>query len=254
MGTAPAFIVETDKNAVIALPGVPFEMKHLMQTEILPYLRKRFSLKGIILARVLHTSGSGESVLDEIIGDLEEMNNPTVGLAAHTGQVDIRITAKAESKEEAQQLIAPVESELRKRLGDNIYGADDDTLVGAAMARMNKEKWSLVAVEAGLGGELSQKLIDTGDPSFLKGEILTSAPDEKELNVLCQNYLNKHQADVCLGVVLSGEGDQKSLHIIVITPNGTKITSRLIGGQLLGSKKWALNMCLDLLRRVANRG
>ena len=113
VGTAPAFVIETDRHAIIALPGVPREMEHLMQVKILPYLRQRFQLHGIIKSRILHTSGVGESTIDARIGDLERLTNPTVGMAAHAGQVDIRITAKADSESEANHLIQQVEQQLR---------------------------------------------------------------------------------------------------------------------------------------------
>ncbi|MDH5606280.1 MAG: molybdopterin-binding protein, partial [Anaerolineae bacterium] len=121
VGTAPAFMMETDTQVVISLPGVPREMENLLKHMVLPYLRERYKLSGLIKARVLRTAGVGESVIDEKISDLEEGYNPTVGLAAHAGSVDVRITAKAQSEEEADQLIGPVEAELRKRLGDWIY-------------------------------------------------------------------------------------------------------------------------------------
>ena len=83
-------------------------MEYLLEHSILPYLKERYNLKGVIKARVLHTSGVGESQIDDRIGDLEQLSNPTVGLAAHAGQVDIRITAKADTEEIADALIQEV--------------------------------------------------------------------------------------------------------------------------------------------------
>jgi molybdopterin-biosynthesis enzyme MoeA-like protein len=103
VGTAPSFIVETDAKAVISLPGVPREMEYLVQHALLPYLKKRFNLTGVIKSRVLHTAGVGESQIDDLIGDLERLSNPTVGLAAHSGQVDARITVKADTLERADE-------------------------------------------------------------------------------------------------------------------------------------------------------
>jgi len=124
VGTAPAFIVETNGCAIIALPGVPREMEHLMENSIIPYLRGRLDLQSVIKSRVIHTAGVGESQIDDVIGDLELRGNPTVGLAAHSGQVDVRITAKAKTAEEADELIRAIEQEIHQRLGDWIYGAD----------------------------------------------------------------------------------------------------------------------------------
>ena len=80
-------------------------MEHLMENAFIPHLRHRLDLRAMIKARVIHTAGVGESQIDDMIGELELLNNPTVGLAAFSGQVDVRITAKAESAEEAEKLI-----------------------------------------------------------------------------------------------------------------------------------------------------
>jgi competence/damage-inducible protein CinA-like protein len=122
VGTAPCFIYQTERNAVISLPGVPNEMKYILHESIIPYLQKRFDLNQIIKIRILHCAGLGEGLIDEKIGDLEELNNPTVGLAAHTGVVDIRIAAKAKDEKNADAMIAEVESQVRERLGDFIFG------------------------------------------------------------------------------------------------------------------------------------
>ena len=250
VGTAPAFIVETKKNAIIALPGVPREMEYLMQHDILPYLRERFELKGIIKARVLHTAGAGESQIDEIIGDLEEGSNPTVGLAAHAGQVDVRITAKADSEEEAKNLIAPVETELRKRLGDWVYGADGDTLESAALANMVEKGWKLVVVEAGLGGRVTQRLADTHDSIFLGGEVLTTQPDIEELEQFCQEYMQSKNADACLGVALHTGAEKQDIQLIALTPIKERKFSRSYGGPPLMAPRWAVSLCLNYVRRL----
>jgi hypothetical protein len=225
-------------------------MEHLMQHDILPYLRERFELKGIIKARVLHTAGAGESQIDEIIGDLEEGSNPTVGLAAHAGQVDVRITAKADSEEEAKNLISPVEAELRKRLGDWIYGADGDTLEGAALANMAEKGWKLVVVEAGLGGRVTQRLADTHHPDFLGGEVLTSQPNVEELEQICQEYMQSKTADACLGVALHTGEEKQDLHLVALTPVKERKFSRSYGGPPLMAPRWAVSLCLNYVRRL----
>ena len=128
VGTAPCFIVETPRNAVISLPGVPNEMEYILHESVIPYLQKRFHLHELIKIRVIHCSGLGEGMIDEKIGDLEKLSNPTVGLAAHTGVVDIRIAAKAKSESEANSMIAEVESLVRERLGSVVFGVDEDKL------------------------------------------------------------------------------------------------------------------------------
>src|SRR5512144_2647654 len=152
VGTAPCFIVETERNAVISLPGVPNEMEHILHESIIPYLQKRFELNEIIKIRVLHCSGLGEGMIDEKIADLETLSNPTVGLAAHTGVVDIRIAAKARDEAEADAMIAKIEADARERLGDVIFGADEERLEEIVLKTVAKRGWSLIGVESGLDG------------------------------------------------------------------------------------------------------
>ena len=130
-----------------------------MQHNIIPYLRQYYDLHGIIKTRVLHTVGIGKSQIDDLIGDLEELSNPTVGLAAHSGQVDVRITVKAESEETAASLISPLEKTIRDRLGNCIYGVDQETLEEIAMQSIKIHNWTLTIVEAGLDGYLFNALL-----------------------------------------------------------------------------------------------
>jgi molybdopterin-biosynthesis enzyme MoeA-like protein len=249
VGTAPCFIVETEQNAIISLPGVPREMETLMQKEILPYLRRRFDLRGLIKTRVLHTAGVGESQIDNLIGDLEELSNPTVGLAAHAGAVDIRITAKAESETEADALIKKLEFDLRERLGDWIFGVDQDTLERAAVDNLSKKGWRLVVVEAGLSGGLTHRLVDVGG-SFLGGEVLTTLPGKDDMYASCQNYRMNHHAEVCLGVALHPGKERQELLLIIITPVKETFLSRSYGGPPQMAPGWAINLCLNLIRRL----
>ena len=128
-GTAPSFIVDDGYISIFCLPGVPFELKWLFENEVVPYLRKKFNLSEVILYKVLKVAGMGESNVDELIGHLmETSNNPTVGVLAHPGQVDIRITAKSSSSKEALKLISPLENSIRDVLKEHIFGEDNQTL------------------------------------------------------------------------------------------------------------------------------
>jgi competence/damage-inducible protein CinA-like protein len=250
VGTAPAFIGETEKNALICLPGVPREMEYLMTHSVIPYLKKRFDLKGLIKARILRTAGAGESAIDEQISDLEKLSNPTVGLSAHAGSVDIRITAKAGSRDEADALIAPVETELRQRLGTWIYGADADTLESVALAHLEDIGWNLAVVEAGLGGQLTQRLANISHPAFLGGEVLAESPNPAQLMAACQSFRTARQADLCIGIALHRGEEKQNLHLTVISPVKERTTSRSFGGPPQMAGQWAVNIGLDLIRRL----
>jgi competence/damage-inducible protein CinA-like protein len=123
-GTAPAFLVEDERGTLIGLPGVPHEMRFLMETAVLPYLRDERGIRDVIVVRTLHATGAGESVLGEQIADLMEGSNPTVGISAKRARYELRIGARATSHAEAEALIAPVEAEIQNRLGALLLGSE----------------------------------------------------------------------------------------------------------------------------------
>lgn len=254
VGTAPSFIMERGDKAVIALPGVPSEMEFLWKNAIQPYLRRRYHLTGIIKARVLHTSGVGESQIDDLIGDLERLSNPTVGLAAHSGQVDVRITAKATSEDEADQMIGQTEAELRQRLGNWIFGADQETLEAAALKAVQGRGWSLAVVECGLNGELTRRISATarleGSGVFRGGEVTTDIPKPEELLNLTAAYRQSRQVEVCLGIAIQPGPVRQEVFLALITPEGIQRFSRPYGGAPEYAPRWAVNHGLDLLRKL----
>jgi len=249
VGTAPAFIVETGGCTIIALPGVPREMEHLMANAVIPYLHRRFNLQSVIKARILHTAGVGESQIDDLIGDLEALSNPTVGLAAHSGQVDVRITAKADSQAEADALISPVEQALRQRLGDWVYGADQETLEQVALLALQSRGWKLAVVEAGLGGELARRLASSTQ-AYLGGEVFPAPVSQEELSALTAAYQQARGAEVGLGATILPDQERQEVHLVLITPDGLQHFTRPYGGPPSYAPRWAVHHSLDLLRSL----
>ncbi|MBE9524269.1 MAG: competence/damage-inducible protein A [Chloroflexi bacterium] len=249
VGTAPAFIGITEKHAIISLPGVPREMEHIMQTKVLPYLKERFDLTGVIKSRVLHTSGVGESQIDERIDDLERLTNPTVGLAAHAGQVDVRITAKAETEDQADGKIQVVERQLRKRLRSWIYGADEDTLEGVALDVLSSYGWELCVVEANLGGRLIRRLANAEGP-FSGGEVLTTSPTPEDLPATVRDFCQAHGAQAGLGIILTPGKTKQTLYIALLTPDEERQVIRTYGGPPKLAPLWAVNLSLDIIRKL----
>ena len=178
VGTAPIFIVEQEDKLVIVLPGVPREMIHLLDNVVLPYLREKLNLTDVILIRNVHTCAIGESNVDRLVDDLEKESNPTVGLAAHPGQTDVRITAKASSEAEARRMLDAMEARVQERLGDVIYGVDEETLEGRAMALLQEQGLTVALVETNTMGSIAQRLsaASEGYPG-LKGSLIASTDD-----------------------------------------------------------------------------
>ncbi|HEX6271278.1 MAG TPA: molybdopterin-binding protein [Anaerolineales bacterium] len=240
VGTAPCFIVETEHNAVISLPGVPNEMEYILHESVIPYLQKRFNLNQIIKIRILHCAGLGEGMIDEKIDDLETLSNPTVGLAAHTGVVDIRIAAKAPNGAEADKMIAEIENQIRERLGDVIFGADEDKLEEVALNAVAKRGWSLVGVESGLNGLLARRIPHTASLSDLSPASLMGA---------LRAARSESNSDAALGVAVYLE--ERAAEIALITPLGEKTHRITYGGPPRSLPLWSVNLALDWLRRRA---
>ncbi|MBT3336841.1 MAG: competence/damage-inducible protein A [Anaerolineae bacterium] len=248
VGTAPCFIVETERSAVISLPGVPREMETILHDSVIPYLQKRYGFDEIIKVRLLHTSGIGEGDLDEKIGDLELLRNPTVGLAAHTGVVDIRLAAKAKTEAEANAMLAEVENEIRQRLGKIIFGTDQDTLAGAMLAALEKRGWKLVTLESGLDGRLSRQLKKEAHPNLLIAEDRLFAP--KELLPALQKLKSEQGADAALGVAFFPSDETQTAELVLLTPETEKARTLRYGGHPKNALRWAPNIAINILRRA----
>jgi nicotinamide-nucleotide amidase len=260
VGTAPAFIVEDPRGSVICLPGVPRELEYLMKRRVIAYLKERMGEESLIKARVLRTCAIGESQVDTLIGDLMAAGNPTIGLAAHSGQVDVRITAKAASQSEADRLIAPVEAELRSRLGSTIYGEGSEKL-GEVVARLLAERGlTLALVDNVTDGEVAGRLRDTPHAQVLASE---SAPGENASAVAIEGskatarYLAaKVRADTKanLGLAIlvrTGQGEVGRLLTDVALDDGQDVVTRSaqFGGDNQLTRRWLGIRALDLVRR-----
>jgi nicotinamide-nucleotide amidase len=249
VGTAPAFIVETQGGVVVTLPGVPREMETLLTEAVVPYLQKRFNLQGVIKIRTLHVSGIGEGVLDCLVGDLETLTNPSVGLTAHSGIVDIRITAKAETPAKAEEMIATVEQDIRKRLGKNIFGTDSDTLEGSTLDALARRGWTLACFERGLDGALQRRLENARSPVYRGGR--ADSGGEETLAQATEAVLQEFSATSSIGIALSISGEKQGIDVVTITPLGHKERYLPYGGHPKNAARWSVNTALDRLMRIA---
>ena len=249
VGTAPCFILEQDSSYIISLPGVPQEMKYILHNEIIPFLKRRFDLQTqIIKASVLHVASMGESVIDEIIADLENFANPTVGLAAHPGLVDVRVTAKAGSEQEANEMITPILEELHKRLGDNIYGKDAETL-GWVIAGLLEDNHLILRVFTSGFDQTFTEMIKPAQVDFTA--INLGASQSMSLNELTE-VVRKEQAispnDLIFGAALL-EKEHVILHLAYQDSRQSASESRNYGGPREYAHLWAGHIGLDFLRR-----
>jgi nicotinamide-nucleotide amidase len=261
VGTAPAFIVNVpplqqvgkgtkkSRKIIVSLPGVPREMDTLMTGAIVPYLQKYFDLHSVLKIRTLHVSGLGEGVIDDQMGDLELLTNPTVGLTAHSGVVDIRIAAKGESESEASNMIAKVETDLRSRLGENIFGTDEETVESVTLEAVARRGWTLACFEVNLQGALLKRFAQTRHSAYLGGRV--SEVQTETLADGTDSTRKEYQASSAVGVSYSQDEEKQDIHILLISPKGEVEHALTYGGHPGNARRWAVNMALDILRRSA---
>jgi competence/damage-inducible protein CinA-like protein len=249
VGTAPAFAYELGTKVVISLPGVPREMEYLIEHFVRDYLKRRYGLQETVIKPwVIHTISKGESNIDEIIGDLEELSNPTVGLLAHPGQTDIRVTAKAGSLAEAERMMAPVLQRIREQLGKYIYGENETTLEEAVGRLIAEHNVSVEIIEVGTKGEILSKL-KSQVPDLANGEFIDSYVSNETLKTLLKESQAQQNADLALGVRLVSNGDKQDLLLVLRGEEIIKEGERSYGGPPGDGQIWAVNSALDYLRR-----
>ena len=160
-GTAPGFVaLRADGKFVACMPGVPGEMKPMLAERLVPWLVERYGLREAIYTRTLHTVGIAESDLDTRIELLfRTLENPKIAVLAHGGRVDVKVMAKARDRAAADAAIAPVEADLRERIGAGIFGVDDDTLESALVARLVAREETIATAESLTGGSLADAFV-----------------------------------------------------------------------------------------------
>jgi nicotinamide-nucleotide amidase len=264
VGTAPCFIVEEGDRTLVVLPGVPREMEHLLLTRALPHLRARYGLQAAIVSRLVRVAGIGESRVGELLADLMAKGaNPTVGTMAHPGQVDVRIAAKGTDEAAARALIAPVEAEIRSRLGDTVFGVDRESLEGIVAARLADRDQRLALVEIGTGGLVSERLTSVpGAAARLESLIASLESVQRRLGLRSGSAVELARAvrtwagtDIGAAVVMeAAEGDGPNpvypTRIALATATRANEVEHRPGGDLRQVRQRALVLALDSLRRA----
>jgi len=175
-GTAPGLVFEKDGKIGIALPGPPNEFIPMVDNEVAPYLRAKTGNVGTIRSRTLRVAGVGESAVEDLVKDLMLDANPSVAPYAKVGEVHLRITAKAETTELADAIIAERAALLHARLGSAIYGEDEDTLEKVVVELLRSRRQTVSAAESCTGGLVAQRITDIAGSSevFIGGVVAYS--------------------------------------------------------------------------------
>jgi competence/damage-inducible protein CinA-like protein len=248
VGTAPAFIAETGNGVLISLPGVPPEMEYLIEHAILPFLKDRFKLEGTIKAFIIHTAGVGESEIDELLADLETLSNPTVGLVAIPGQIDIRVTAKAPTEQLADTMIEKMVNIIKERLDTIIFGYNETTLSQVVLEKLRELNKPISLFESGLNGELGSIL--TANDSLTNYVSRDDVPiSAEELELIVNKMYKEGSPDLTVGISLIKNTGSSILHLIFLDHGEKYKTTLSRGGHEKLVQPWAVNNVLNTIRK-----
>ncbi len=278
-GTAPGCAFCVDGVHVVMLPGPPRECLPMFREEVTPYLAQL--TQGVIHSRTLRIFGLGESGVEQLLRDkMNTLQNPTLAPYAKEGEVELRITAKAGSVEEAKEMITPVEQEVRDILGDQVYGADVTSLEEVVVPMLAKQGLTLGTAESCTGGLIAKRVTDVpGASAVLRGGVVsyTNAVKHNVLGV-SQEVLDS-QGAVCAEVARQmAQGARKVLgcdlavsttgvagpdsddrgnpvglvYVALATPEGCEAVELHLGGAAQRRDRvrtLAANHALDLVRK-----
>ena len=188
-GTAPGLICPVGDKVIYAVPGVPFEMRLMMEGTILPDLRRRAGTTAVIRSRVVRTWGQTESGLAEIlaerIAELDRLGSPTLAFQASGIEgIKVRITAKAADEAAAEAVLAEEETRLRDMLGPIIFGTDDETMESVVIGAMREKGLTLAVAEGVTGGIAGTRLaLVPGADDVLRGTVVSPLEGEPPLGL-----------------------------------------------------------------------
>ncbi len=276
-GTAPGLICPVGDKVAYLVPGVPHEMKDMMQRAVLPDLRRRAGDTGAIVSRTLRTWGDSESGLNErldpIIARLEAAGNPTLAfLASGWEGLKVRLTAKAPSTDEAAALCATWEQEVRAVIGNQVFAVDDDTMESVVLELLRDRSLTLGLAESVTGGLVAARLTAVpGASTVLRGGVVSYASDVKfdllgltpgpvvtataaaEMAVGAARVLGANVGLALTGVAGPDEQDGQpvgTLHVGLAINGNVTTTSFRLPGQREQMRQFSVINSLDVLRRA----
>jgi nicotinamide-nucleotide amidase len=226
-GVALGVALESRGKWMFAVPGVPVEMMEMVDREVMPRLRNLAGDATVLRSRVLRTWGTGESRVAEALDDLFAATNPSVAFLITDMEVKVRITAKANDAATADALIRPVEREVRARLGETVFGTDEETVESIVVRGLLRRGWTFGTVEQATLGQVGARIAATDGATqcfagvVVPGAGVASAPPESDIRV-----------EVGPIGVIEGEGRRttRPVEITVITPEQTETRVFDFGG------------------------
>ena len=279
-GTAPGLIcpvtLDGVNKVVYAVPGVPHEMIDMLERAVLPDLRRRSGLAAVIVSRTLRTWGESESGLNErldpIIDQLQASGAATLAfLASGWEGIKVRLTAKADTFEQAMARLAPVEARVRSIVGDQVFGIDDQTMESVVLDLLRQCGWTLGLAESVTGGLVAGRITNVpGASEVFRGSVVSYASQvkfdllgvepgpvvsERAAGQMAEGARRVLHADVGLALTgVAGPSEQDgmpigTLCVGIALPDGTTTRTLRMPGAREQMRQMSVISALDLLRR-----
>jgi nicotinamide-nucleotide amidase len=276
-GTAPGLICPVGDKVVYAVPGVPHEMREMLERAVLPDLHARHPEPGVIASRVLRTWGESESGLNErlneVIARLDDVRDPTLAfLARGWNGLEIRLTTRRADAEAAARVLDEWEAEVRSRLGPLVFGVDAQSMEAVVLDQLREQGLTLGLAESLTGGLVAARLTDIpGASDVLRGSLVSYATDVKFdlLEVTPGPVVNEPVAAEMAEGAMDIFGDTVGLGLTGVAgpadQDGVPVGTVCVGVSLSGSetitrqfrlpgdreqiRQFAVISALDLLRR-----
>ena len=275
-GTAPGCVFEADGTTVVLLPGVPSECTYMTQQQLLPWLRSRSPQ--VILSRDIRIFGLSEPKVQAMLSEvMDEAVNPSLAPYAKTGEVMLRMTAKADTEEACLRLMEPMLAQVRTILGDHIYGEDVGSLEEVVVRLLREKKLTLSAAESCTGGLIAKRLTDIpGASAAFCGGVVSYTNEVKHAVLgVPQDLLDEYGAvsepvaramaegarritgaDLALSVtgVAGPDKDDRGNEVGTVfvglsTPEGTAVRQLALGRGRERIRTMAAHYALDMVRR-----
>ena len=275
-GTAPGLVCPIGDKVIYAVPGVPYEMKEMVEGTVLPDLARRAGLKAVIHRRTLRTWGHSESGLAEMLADrievLDELGNPTIAfLASGIEGLKVRITAKADDDAAAEAILDAEEAVLLPIIGEFVFGRDDETMESVVLDLLRERGLTLAVAESVTGGLITARLTDApGTSAVLKGGVVSYFSEVKfdllevpegpvvtpdAAKAMAEGVRRRLNADVGISVTgVAGPEEQEgqpvgTVHLGIALGDELDAVSLRLPGDRRRIREFATITLLDLLRR-----
>ena len=274
IGTACGFAMDIGKARFFFTPGVPRELRRMLEEQIIPRLLARGGAPSAIRLKRFHSYGLGESHVDALLQGVEELvpdGSAKLGFRAHYPQIETKVTVRGADEADIERKLAPVSAEVRKRLGNFILAEDDDTLEGMILKALKEQQGSLTIVEMFTSGQMAARIapLPGAETVFRRGLVARDTGelwDALALTVPCE--ITREAAEAVASAARRQSGASHALAVLIDLDDGADridfggsiciaiatendVASRR--SRILGGREWvrlgAVELGLDCLRR-----